>query len=362
MNHPDLVVVVEHKQASVDMEGPTLRVRAPGQRLQRVPLSMLGLLVVVGNPQISCSVWRSLAGARIPAVIFPSRGKQPPAWLGSGLVPSARFRRLQYQAFEDPQTKCNLAVSVVRGKLEAQRSLLELISSKPERWGPLLRSSSSSAIHRTIRQLDNSLNRLNKAKTLDLVRGIEGQAAAAWFAGLKQMIPEEWGFRGRNRRPPQDPVNALLSLAYTLLSIELNRWVQCRGLDPCVGFLHEQAPSRPALALDLMEPLRPAVDAMVLQLIQGEMSPQDFLMSERDGCRLNANGRGVFFAAWATWRERWLVLHHRFTFGRRSPLQLNVPQLENDQDLEKNFSLADCGRRLLVGLINYLKSKRDEHG
>lgn len=134
--------------------------------------------------------------------------------------------------------------------------------------------------------------------------GIEGSAAAAWYSWLGGFLPEPWRFKRRNRRPPRDPVNGLLSLVYTLLAGEVLRATQEQGLDPALGCLHGIAPGRESLILDLMEPSRPSVDLMVIGL-PDILLPTNFTHSVRNGCRLNKNGRVQFCREWAIARSDW---------------------------------------------------------
>jgi len=111
---------------------------------------------------------------------------------------------------------------------------------------------------------------------------------------------------GRNRRPPKDPVNALLSLTYTIAMSEMRRAVHQRGLDPCVGFLHSPASGREAMTIDMLELLRPGADAFVLGLLGGNRLTLDhFSASDKNGCRLTKEGRGVYYEAWADYRNFW---------------------------------------------------------
>lgn len=128
--------------------------------------------------------------------------------------------------------------------------------------------------------------------------GVEGAAAAASFKLLAKILPREWGFSGRNRRPPRDPFNALLSLGYVLAGGEILKVVQGKGLDPGLGFLHASQHGRAALVLDLLEPHRPVIDNFVLSLTKGLLTPNDFTISSQEGCRLSKEARGIFYRTW----------------------------------------------------------------
>lgn len=137
--------------------------------------------------------------------------------------------------------------------------------------------------------------------------GVEGAAAARYFSLWGGLWQSPWEFRGRNRRPPRDPVNALLSLSYMLALNRVGQMAALRGLDPALGFLHAPLNGRPALALDLLEPVRPWVDQWVWRLLEaGALRPEDFTLNPGEGCRLGKEGRAVFFREWHTGEDQWL--------------------------------------------------------
>jgi hypothetical protein len=130
------------------------------------------------------------------------------------------------------------------------------------------------------------------------LRGLEGAGAAAYFEGFADLLPERLKFSGRNRRPPRDPVNAMLSLGYTLLHAEAVLALYGAGLDPFVGFYHALDFGRESLACDLVEPLRVEVDQHALMLFRSEkLRAEDFSTTE-SGCLLGKAGRARFYAEW----------------------------------------------------------------
>lgn len=141
------------------------------------------------------------------------------------------------------------------------------------------------------------------------MRGIEGAAARGHFAGLAAVLPPALGFAGRNRRPPRDPANALLSLGYTLLHVDAVQACHKVGLDPLLGFCHRPSIRRESMASDLIEPLRPEVDCWVLELLRDRVLRADHFAHDKGACLLCKAGRGIFHGAWAEvappWR-RWL--------------------------------------------------------
>ena len=279
-------LVLDRRGLQVSVEHQTLRVDEPEGRFRRFPPLHLEALVVHGRVSVASDAWRLLAAHRVPAVLLPGRGKGPVAWMGAGLGGSVGLRRAQYAAAADGASRVELARWTVQRKFAGYRGALDW-AGHPE----------ATFRHR----LDGLEQDLLASTNADAVLGVEGVAARLWFAWLAQRIAEDWHFCGRNRRPPRDPVNALLSLGYTLLATQAQGRTEVMGLDVHQGFLHQPVPGRPALALDLMEALRPWVDMFVLGLLDRVLSPEDFRSSAADGCRLAKAARGRFYAAWAAW-------------------------------------------------------------
>jgi CRISPR-associated protein Cas1 len=289
----DLILVIDHRETLVRMDGRALRIDRPDAPPEHVPLGLIGLVVVHGSPLVGCEVWRELAERNIPAVLQPGRGRGRSALIGAALGGTIELRAAQHRAGGDAGAALAIACRLVAGKIEAQARLLE-------------RLDQSGASARTLRQLQAaSLDQVDTAASNAALMGVEGAAAAAWYAWLGAWLPERWRFHGRNRRPPRDPVNSLLSLGYTLLGGEVLHAVQDQGLDPALGFLHGIVPGRESLVLDLMEPLRPSVDCLVLGMLDEVLLPTHFTHSARDGCRLNKAGRSLFYREWAIARSDW---------------------------------------------------------
>ena len=153
-------------------------------------------------------------------------------------------------------------------------------------------------------------SRLDAHATVEALRGCEGAAAALYFDAYQQLFAPAWGFVERNRRPPRDPVNVLLSLSYTLLHGIVAKAVQHGGLDPQLGVLHEVAYGRDSLVCDLMEMLRSDVEWWVWRLCASEtMRVEDFSMSDAEGhlpCALGKAGRARFYQEFAAIQDVWM--------------------------------------------------------
>lgn len=307
----DMMLILDRRDMLVSLEGKALRVERPDGAMQRVPLGILGMVVVHGAPVVSCDVWRALAERCIPAVLVPARGTGVSAWLGAGLSTAIQIRCLQHRAATEVTASLTIARTMVTMKLQAQRRLIERFITPPAGQEqprlPVAFDPHPPGISALLDSLDRKIEAVSGANDVPTLMGVEGTGAAAWYAWLAETLPGHWRFSGRNRRPPRDAVNAMLSLGYTLLFAEMQGAVQEAGLDPGLGFLHGIRSRRESLVLDLMEPLRPGVDAFVLQLLDSAIKPTHFNYSHRDGCRLTKEGRGIYYPCWAISRANWPI-------------------------------------------------------
>jgi CRISP-associated protein Cas1 len=287
----DLTVILDRKELVVRMESKSIRVDRPDGPLERIPLEMIGRLILIGSPMVSCDVWRALAEQNIPAVLLPSRGGGVSAHMGAGLSATITTRIAQYMTAHDTQDSLSICQWLLDKKLQAQESVVKKLgNSEPE-------------LESICAQIKSCREGLQKADSRNSLMGHEGAAASAYFTAFAKILPEKWNFNGRNRRLPRDPVNALLSLSYVMTGGEVRRAILQRGLDPALGFLHAPQSGRENLVLDILEPLRPKVDRFVLQLLDSSLNLKHFTTNDQDGCLLNKKGRNVFFRAWAKWQE-----------------------------------------------------------
>ena len=281
------VLVVQDPTTKVGIRGDQVVVSREGVAVVKLPLNQLRHLFVYGVPQVSSQLIHALLEREIGVAYFSPAGR----FLGMlGGLPASGVdaRRGQYRMFEHPEIRLTLARDALRAKVHNQRVMLMRNGEAEE--GVL----ATMAEYRSM---------VRQAPDLDTARGIEGAAAALYFSEFSSMIREcSWArfpFDGRNRRPPRDPINAMLSLGYSVLSKEVTGVCYAVGLDPFLGFLHQPRYGRPALALDLMEEFRPLIaDSVVISLInRREIVESDFI-STTSGTFLNERGRKVFWEAW----------------------------------------------------------------
>ena len=289
-----MLMVLDRSELTVRLVDGVVQVYHGESLLQRAATNLLEMLVVYGNPLVESSVWRALAQAGVPAVILASRGMQTTALLAEGLATQLPARRLQYACAESDVLAVQLARWVlVRKVLSYQLPFLVL--------EPHLDSVLAGRFRETQQQ---QLGKLHQAQSVDVFLGLEGIMSREWFQLLAAVLPEQWKFIGRNRQPPRDPLNALLSLGYTLALADIRQMVIAEGFDPAFGFLHQPYPAREALALDVLEIFRSGVDLFALNLL-AELTPESFYYRESEGCRLSKAARPLFYREWAIYRDNW---------------------------------------------------------
>ncbi len=280
---------VVEQGAVVQKEGERVAVRKEGRALLSVPVFKLDSVVVFGGVQISTQAVALLLANGIEVAFMSTDGR-----LKGRLMPAESrnvpLRLQQYERYRDSHFRLKLARSVVRGKLHNARALvLRYFRNHPE-----------APLGEPLRLLEDCLAQVDTVSDLESLRGVEGRGSAVYFTAFARMVTGELTFSGRSRRPPGDPVNALLSLGYSLLTQELFGAVAARGLDPYLGFYHEVRYGRPALALDMVEEFRPpVVDRMVLALVNRRVfRPEDFEEGEEGGVYLTKDGLRRFLAAY----------------------------------------------------------------
>jgi CRISPR-associated protein Cas1 len=301
-----LAVYVQGQGLSVGLKGETLEIRDRGKAVSDARLLDTSQLNLFGNVQLSAQALRELAAREIPVLHLSYGG-----WLTAVTTPpphkNIELRRRQFAAASDPSACLRLARSFVSGKIRNQRTLLR----------------------RNARELPEGLlyrlafwrKRAERESSIESLLGVEGTAARDYFSNFALMFkagggerPPAFDFTTRNRRPPRDPINALLSFLYSMLAKEMLVALVGVGFDPYQGFYHQPRYGRPALALDLMEEFRPLVaDSVVIGLVNnGEVRPSDFI-SRAGSVALTEAGRRRVLEAFER-RLDTLVTHPRFGY------------------------------------------------
>lgn len=272
----------------------TIAVYEDEERRQAVPIALIERVVIRGNVTLTTGLLGRLAEAGVAVALLGGRSLERAAMMLGRGHRDARIRLAQYQRVHDPEWCAAWSRRIIQAKLRNQILFLEYaMRQRPDCRTPL---------HHALETLKGCRMRLHEEAGLSVssIRGLEGAAAAAYFSGYPSLFPESLQFTGRNRRPPRDPVNACLSLAYTLVHIEAVRATHGAGLDPFIGFYHQPAYGRESLASDCMERLRPSVDRWVWECVRNRtVRAEDFAM-DKGACLLRKAGRQRFYEAFET--------------------------------------------------------------
>ncbi|HWP57516.1 MAG TPA: CRISPR-associated endonuclease Cas1 [Candidatus Acidoferrales bacterium] len=287
------IAYIDRKHAELRLDGSAIGVYAAGERVGTVPLGPLGRVVVIGDLLIRSAVLHRLADRGVDVVFLSGKRQRYRGRLVGRHHRHARLRIRQYESSTGPLA-LRLARAWIGKKLERQLSFLnEALDERP---------AARRALFRAADIVGQVAEKARAANSLDSLRGLEGGAAAAYFAALSHIFPDGL-FNGRSRRPPRDPVNALLSLTYTLVHYEWVRECELIGLDPLVGFYHQLDYGRESLACDLNEPFRPETDRWVWTLFRSrQFTERDFAAEqERAGIYLKKTARGRYYQAYEEW-------------------------------------------------------------
>lgn len=276
-------------------EGQSVVVEVEKSVRARLPIHNLDGLVCFGN--VLCSPYLlGHCGENGVAVSFLSEYGRFLARVDGPQSGNVLLRREQYRRADDLEKSADLARMFIFGKFFNCRTVLQRhLRDHPD-------TPNNADIEALVNRLQQQMLRLREPLPLDEARGMEGDAAHSYFGVFNTLLNSKTGFKfhERSRRPPLDPVNALLSFLYTILAHDCRSACEAVGLDPQVGFLHRDRPGRPGLALDLMEEMRPfLVDRLVLSLInRQQISLRDFTTSETGAILLKDDPRKLVLKSW----------------------------------------------------------------
>ena len=287
-------------------EGETIVVKVEREIRLRLPVHTIGGIVCFGN--VSCSPFlMGFCAENGVGISFLTEHGRFLARIQGPVSGNVLLRREQYRRADDPQTSADVALAVLTGKIANSRTVLQRA----------LRDHADNMVANevafAVKRLSNHLDLLNQGQSLDSLRGCEGDAAHIYFGVFDHLIvaqKEDFSFKERNRRPPLDNVNALLSFIYTLLVHDIRSALEVVGLDPAVGFLHRDRPGRPSLALDLMEEFRPFLaDRLALSLInRQQVQGKGFLKSDSGAVMMTDETRKTLLIAYQE-RKQEEILH-----------------------------------------------------
>jgi CRISPR-associated protein Cas1 len=287
-------------------EGETVVVEKEKQRVLQLPIHTIGGIVCFGN--VSCSPFLlGFCAERNVVVSFLSKHGRFLAAIHGPVSGNVLVRRQQYRMADNEKVSGEIAANIVIGKLANCRVVINRIVRD---HGAKI---NSDILKGASKNIDRIMDRIPKALNIDEIRGFEGQAAAEYFRVFNHFIIEQKNdfiFTERNRRPPLDEVNAMLSFVYTLLAHDIRSALETVCLDPAVGFLHRDRPGRPGLALDIMEEFRPLIaDRLVLSLInRRQIGKNDFSKAANGAVTMDDAARKTILTEYQK-RKQDSVLH-----------------------------------------------------
>lgn len=267
----------------------TLRLEVKDETKMQIPMHHIGAIFCFGNVMLSPALIHRCAEEGRSIVLFSQFGRFK-ARIEGPMSGNVLLRRAQHETFSNPEKVLSIAKNIVAGKIQNSRQVI-LRSARDTK-----EASEADKLRNTAENLADCLQRLEGMTDLDQVRGVEGEAARRYFDVFELMIfrdREVFKFDGRNRRPPRDPVNAMISFLYALLLNDCVSAAEGVGMDPQIGFLHGLRPGRPALALDLIEELRSIiVDRLALTLINREqVNMKSFICREGGAVQFTEESR-----------------------------------------------------------------------
>ncbi|MCL2641192.1 MAG: CRISPR-associated endonuclease Cas1, partial [Phycisphaerales bacterium] len=284
--------VLQREGIRVGVRGQSVRITdKEGDVVREIPLANLESLAVIGGVQVSTQALTVFAEHEVPVGFLSGAGRLTAIMDPMGPT-SATVRIAQVRILDRPEKALELARAITVAKIANQRTLL---MRNCEALPP-----------RTASDLQDCVESANRAASIDSLRGHEGNAAAIYFSHFAGMfkpiakkIAERFDTNGRQRRPPPDPINSVLSFAYSMLTNDCVSALRLASLEPTIGALHTTRPGRPALALDLMEPFRPLIaDSVAISAFnRGELTDGHFL-NTASGCAMTDAGRKAFFSAY----------------------------------------------------------------
>lgn len=310
------ILYVTTPEAYLSLDGENVVVKKEDKPAMRLPLHNLENIVCFNYPGVSPALMGACAERNI-GLAFLQPGGRFLARVSGRVKGNVLLRKKQYELSWQEDTRRSIAAGFLLGKIANSRKVIQrgvrdhtlLVD------GPALRAVSAS--------LKELLGAVQDAKSLDVLRGLEGSAARLYFSVFGELIlqqKEHFFFEERSRRPPLDNMNALLSFLYSLLSMEVASALEAVGLDPYVGFLHADRPGRPSLALDLMEELRPVfADRLALSLVnRKQISGKGFFRKESGGIIMDDDTRKTVITAWQSRKQEEIVhpyLKEKIAFG-----------------------------------------------
>ncbi len=310
------VLYLTEQGASVHKDGELFVIMKEGKVLEKIPIIKVEQIVIFGNVNLTTPAIHTILANGIDCVFCSSYGK----YHGRLISNESKFGALRQKQMEtrlDERKTAELARSFVLGKITNEILLLRRYEKEAD-------------VRAEIEELSELGRKAARSWDLEEIRGFEGAASACYYKCLRKLLRKDFGYRGRTKRPPKDPVNSMLSFGYTLLTYGAQAAIHTVGLDPYLGFLHAPEHSRPSLALDLVEEFRAVIEALVIWMVNtGTAKEEDFFFEEDEGAVLLTQEGMRKFIRFYEERMQQLVFHPRIQgkTTRRRCLELQAREI-----------------------------------
>ena len=290
-------------EAYLSKDGLNVVVSVKQQEMFRIPIHNLEQIVTFGYMGASPGLMKLCADNNVGLTFLSPNGR----YISRSQGPTrgnVLLRKAQYVNSDNVNYALHLSKLFIAAKLQNYRNILRRF---------VRDNGENQYVENAAEQLQRCKTRVLNANSIDSVRGIEGEAATDYFAVFQNLIlhqKEDFVFKGRNRRPPKDAVNAMLSFVYTLIANDMIAALETVGLDPYVGFLHQLRPGRASLVLDMMEEFRAYLgDRLVLSLVnRKQITIKEFIQQGEESIVMTDNGRKAILSAWQS-RKREIIVH-----------------------------------------------------
>ena len=283
-------LIIENQNSELHYQSKALSVYCNGKKTNSVPVKELERVIVSPQVNITAGVLGVLTEQKLTLIVLNARFPERSAQLSNDYNGDIQRRIHQYQLTSQNHDLClTLSTQLVKQKIQHQQNLLQRAQSQ--------RPDLHHALTKATKQLQTHIQQLNQntQQTIATLNGIEGAAAMHYFHAYHQLFADSLNFTTRNRRPPKDPVNAILSLSYTLLYHEAINALKIYGLDPALGFYHQPNYNRQSLACDLIEPVRPYLDQHIWRLFAQQTLTANHFTTEEQACFLTDTAKPIYY-------------------------------------------------------------------
>jgi len=290
-------IYVDRKFIKLTCEKKQLIFHTEEGQKNSLPFRLIDRLIIQGHCLIDTYLLGKLSENNITTVLFSNLRASQMAVIDSQQHNNANIHIKQYHYYQHPALTLQAAKRLIKAKIIRQYRLIK----KLQKTQPQHRKICFDVTQRLLSQVNHIDNAQNDAQLL----GMEGYAAQQYFSAFTCLFAKKLNFTHRQKRPPGDPVNAMLSLTYTIFSTRCTQALSMVGLDPYIGFYHKISYSRQSLSMDMIEPWRPLIDQFIYHLFKDKIITVDMFDHKGAACLLNKKGRSLFYPAFEHEMKHW---------------------------------------------------------